>query len=338
MSICLGEIAQFIGAELRGNADLKLDGLATLNDAGPSDLSFLANPAYRDQLSNTSAGAVIIHPGQADESPCDTLVLDNPYLGYAKVSALFETLPKPTNRVHPTAIIDETATLEENVSIGANAVIEAHVRIGQGVVIGAACVIGERSEIDKLTRLHANVTIYHDVRVGQSCILHSGSVIGADGFGFAQDQGRWHKIRQIGGVSIADNVEIGANTTIDRGAMSNTIIGNGVKLDNQIQIAHNVEIGTNTAIAASTAIAGSTKIGKDCTIAGGAAITGHITIADGTHLNGMATITKSIKKAGSYSSGTGFQSTTDWKKSVARFRQLDDIAKRIKALEKVVKE
>ena len=338
MSIRLGEIAQLLGAELRGDADAPIEGLATLGEAKKGDLSFLANLAYLDQLQQTSATAAIVHPKQADDCPCHALILDNPYLGYAKVSSLFDTLPKPTMAVHPSAVVSEQAFITEGVTIGANAVIEAGAKIERGAVIGAGCVIGERSRIGVNTRLHANVTIYHDVVIGEACIIHSGAVIGADGFGFANEQGQWHKISQIGGVCIGDKVEVGANTTIDRGAMSDTVIANGVKLDNQIQIAHNVEIGQSSAIAACTGISGSSKLGANCTIAGGVGIAGHLTLADGTHVTGMSLVSKSITKAGSYSSGTAMQTSADWRKSVARFRQLDDMAKRIKALEKGSKE
>lgn len=338
MSKTLAEIADFLGAELKGDGAQVVTGLATLNEAESGELSFLANMAYLDQLKSTQATAVIVHPKQADDCPCAALILDNPYLGYAKVSSMFDTLPKPSLQVHATAYVSDTAQLSENVTVGPNAVIEDGVVLESGVVIGAGTVVGHNSRIGADTHLHSNVTLYHDVVIGQRCILHSGSVIGADGFGFANDQAKWHKIRQIGGVVIGNEVEIGANTTVDRGAMSDTIISDGVKLDNQIQIAHNVEIGENTAMAACSGISGSTKVGANCTIAGGAGLAGHLTVVDGSHVTAMSLISKSILQPGSYSSGTAMQPSSDWKKSVARFRQLDDMAKRLKALEKAAKE
>ena len=270
---------------------------------------------------------------------CNTnaLVLDNPYLGYAKVSSLFDTLPAACQQVHERAWVSKSAQLGQGVTVGANAVIEDNAVIGDFAVIGPGSVVGARSRIGKNTRLHANVSLYHDVVIGERCIVHSGAVIGADGFGFAPEKGVWHKISQIGGVTIGNDVEIGANTSIDRGALSDTCIGNGVKLDNQIQIAHNVQVGDNAAMAACVGIAGSTKIGANVTLSGGVGVSGHLEIADGTHITAMSIVTKSITEAGSYSSGTAMAPSAEWKKSAARFRQLDEMAKKIKALEKAVK-
>lgn len=338
MVLTLGNIAKFLNAELVGDADLEITGLGTLASAQSGQLSFLANMAYLDQLASTQASAVIVHPKQASACKGAALILDNPYLGYAKVSALFETLPKPSKAIHPSASISASAMISANVTIAANAVIDDHVILAEGVTIGAGCYVGANSRIGDNTRLHANVSVYHDVVIGNECIVHSGAVVGSDGFGFANDKGRWVKIRQIGGVVIGDHVEIGANTTIDRGAMSDTQIGNGVILDNLIQIAHNVEIGDNTAIAGSSKIAGSTKIGANCTLAGGVGVAGHLTLVDGTHVTAMSLVTKSITEPGSYSSGTAMSATAEWRKSAARFRQLDDIFKRLKKIEKSIKD
>lgn len=334
MELTLKYIADFLDAQFIGDAELKISGLATLASAKAGELSFLANMAYKDQLQTTQASAVIVHPKQQDDCQCAAIVLDNPYLGYARVSELFNTLPKAKNTMHPSAVVSTTATIGENVTLSANCVIEDHAVIADHAVIGAGCVVGENSRIGEYTRLHHNVSIYHDVTIGKHSIIHSGAIIGSDGFGFANDKGNWVKICQIGGVSIGDHTEIGANTTIDRGAMSDTKIGNGVKLDNQIQIAHNVEIGDHCAIAAGAMIAGSTKIGNCCTLAGGVGVIGHLVIADGSHVTAMSLVTKSITEAGSYSSGTAMSKTSEWRKSAARFRQLDDMAKRLKQLEK----
>ena len=338
MTLSLAEVASFLGAELIGDGNIQITGLATLSTAQAGQLSFLANMAYKDQLVTTQASAVIVHPKQAADCQSAAIILDNPYLGYAKVSELFDTLPKPDNQIHPSAYVSPKAQLGVGVSVGAKAVIGDYAVVGDQAVIGSGSVLGDNSRVGRGTRLHHNVSVYHDVVIGDHSIVHSGAVIGSDGFGFANDKGKWVKIRQIGGVQVGNDVEIGANTTIDRGAMSDTIIGNGVKLDNQIQIAHNVEIGDHTAMAAGCMIAGSTKVGSCCTIAGGVGIAGHLTVADGTHVTAMTLVTKSITEPGSYSSGTAMSSTAEWRKSAARFRQLDDMAKRIKLLEKAVKE
>lgn len=334
MAFTLGQIAEFLQAEVKGDASIKITGLATLSSAKEGELSFLANMAYRDQLADTNASAVIVHARQAEECPVAAIVLDNPYLGYAEVSSMFETLPKPSQLIHPSAQVSASAKVGENVSIGANAVIEECAVIDDNAVIGSGSVVGVNSRIGQGTRLHHNVSIYHDVTIGSQSIIHSGAIVGSDGFGFANNKGQWVKISQIGGVAIGDDVEIGANTTIDRGAMSDTQIGNGVKLDNQIQIAHNVEIGDFSAMAAGTMIAGSTRIGSCCTLAGGVGVAGHLVIADGTHVTAMTLVTKSITEPGSYSSGTAMSNTSEWRKSAARFRQLDDMAKRLKLLER----
>ncbi len=338
MVYTLGEIAQFLSADVMGDESIKIDGLATLAQATQGQLSFLANMSYKDQLQHTKASAVIVHPKQAADCQCAALVMDNPYLGYAKVSQLFNTLPKASGDIHTSAVISASAKIAEDVSIAANAVVDDYAVIETGAVIGAGAIVGANARIGKNTRLHHNVSIYHDVVIGNECIIHSGAVIGSDGFGFANEKGQWVKICQIGGVVVGDQTEIGANTTIDRGAMSDTIIGNGVKLDNQIQIAHNVEIGDHCAMAAGCMIAGSTKIGRCCTLAGGVGVAGHLQLADGTHVTAMTLVTKSITEPGSYSSGTAMSATSEWRKSAARFRQLDDMAKRIKLIEKSLKE
>jgi len=334
----LQSIAEHIGATLEGDSSLNIEGLATLQDAKASDLSFLANMAYRDQLQTTQAAAVIVHPKQAADVKGFALVMDNPYLGYARASQMFNTLPEAKAGIHPTAFVHETAKVDPSASIAANAVVDAHAVVSAHAVIGANCYVGQNSRIGANTRLHSQVSIYHDVVMGVDCIVHSGAVVGSDGFGFAPDKGQWVKIAQIGGVVVGNGVEIGANTTIDRGAMSDTQIHDGVKLDNQIQIAHNVVIGEGTAMAGGCLIAGSTRIGKGCTLAGGVGIAGHLTIADGVHVTAMTLVSNHISEAGSYSSGTAMSSTSEWRKSAARFRQLDSIAKRLKRCERTLTE
>ncbi|WP_067519833.1 UDP-3-O-(3-hydroxymyristoyl)glucosamine N-acyltransferase [Endozoicomonas ascidiicola] len=330
----LAELAEYCGAQVKGDRDTAISGLNTLQDARSHELSFLANPAYARYLETTQAGAVILSPKIAEDYSGNALILDNPYLGYARLSSLFDTDRGLESGVHPSAVVDGSAQIDDSAAIGANVVIEANVHIAAGARIDAGTVIGHDSVIGENVRLHRNVTICHGVSIGARSIIHSGAVIGGDGFGNAHSDGKWHKISQIGGVVIGCDVEIGNNTCIDRGALGNTEIHDGARLDNLIQIAHNVVIGENTAIAASVGISGSTRIGKSCTIAGAAGFSGHLTIADNTFISGMAMITNSIKTPGSYSSGTGFMESREWRKNVVRFRQLDNLAKRLKKLER----
>jgi UDP-3-O-[3-hydroxymyristoyl] glucosamine N-acyltransferase len=330
--LTLGSIAERIGARLIGDADYVVTGLATLASASPNHLSFLSNMKYKQQLAATRAGAVILHPNQAHLFSGHRLLLDNPYVGYAKFSQQFAYKPH-FNGIDKTARIDSTAVLGLNVNLAAGTVIGPNVRLGDNVTLGPNTIVGSDSIVGGNTNIAANVTLYHNVKVGNNCIIHSSAVIGADGFGFARDGSNWVKIAQLGGVIIGDNVEIGAGTTIDCGALSSTVIGNGVKLDNQIQIGHNVELGEHTAIAGCSAIAGSTKLGKYCTVAGACGIVGHLNIADGVHITAMSRVTNSIAKAGVYSSGTALDKNKNWRRNAARFKQLDQLVKRIKQLE-----
>ncbi|MDN3233828.1 MULTISPECIES: UDP-3-O-(3-hydroxymyristoyl)glucosamine N-acyltransferase [Pseudomonas] len=332
----LRQLAERLGAELRGNPELLISGLATLQDAQPEQLSFLANAQYKKYLADTKAGAVILHPTEVEGFSGNCLVIANPYLAYAQLSHLFDRKPLPKAGIHPSALVAEDAFVDPTASVGAYAVIESGVSIGAGVVIGAHCFIGARSQIGENGWLAPRVTLYHDVRVGKRVVIQSGAVIGGEGFGFANHQGQWKKIAQLGGVSIGDDVEIGANTTIDRGALADTIISNGVKLDNQIMIAHNVQIGEHTAMAACVGISGSTKIGRHCTIAGGVGMVGHIEVCDNVFVTGMTMVTRSITEPGAYSSGTAMQPAAEWRKSAARIRHLDDMARRLQLLEKTV--
>nr|WP_095601658.1 UDP-3-O-(3-hydroxymyristoyl)glucosamine N-acyltransferase [Pseudomonas sp. PIC25] len=330
----LGDLAERLGATLRGAADKPISGLATLQEAGPGELSFLANPQYRKYLAQTQAAALLLTPADADGYEGDALLVANPYLAYAQLSHLFDRKPQAVPGVHPTAVIATDALVDASASIGAYAVIEAGARIAAGVTVGAHCFVGARSEIGEGGWLAPRVTLYHDVRIGKRVVIQSGAVIGGEGFGFANEKGVWQKIAQIGGVTIGDDVEIGANTTIDRGALADTRIGDGVKLDNQIMIAHNVQIGDHTAMAACVGISGSTKIGRHCMIAGGVGMVGHIEVCDNVFVTGMTMVTRSISEPGAYSSGTAMQPAAEWKKSVARIRQLDDMARRLQQLEK----
>ncbi|MHA3735066.1 UDP-3-O-(3-hydroxymyristoyl)glucosamine N-acyltransferase [Pseudomonas sp. Eth.TT006] len=337
-TIKLGQLAEFLGATLRGDSEIQITGLATLQEAGPAQLSFLANPQYRKYLATSQAAALLLKEADADGFAGNALVVPDPYLAYARISHLFDPKPKATAGVHPTAVIAPDAVVDPSASIGPFVVIEAGARIGAQVTLGAHCVIGARSEIGEGGWLAPRVTLYHDVRIGKRVVIQSGAVLGGEGFGFANEKGVWQKIAQIGGVTIGDDVEIGVNTAIDRGALADTVIGNGVKLDNQIQIAHNVQVGDHTAMAACVGISGSTKIGKHCMLAGGVGLVGHIDICDNVFLTGMTMVTHSITEPGAYSSGTAMQPAAEWRKSAARIRQLDDLARRLKQLEKRVGE
>lgn len=334
----LEELARHVAAEIQGSPDVKVRAIAPLQSACKMDISFISNPRYQHFLKSTKAGAVIIAPADRSVYAGDALIVDSPYLAYAKISQLFAKKQLGEGFKRQNAVIHPTASIDDSAKIGPGVVIGADVVIGKSVEIGANTVIGEHSIIGDYSCLKPNVTVYDDVHLGAFCLVHSGAVIGADGFGFANDQGEWVKIAQLGGVRIGDKVEVGACTTIDRGALEHTVISDGVVLDNQIQIAHNVQVGKNSAIAGCTAVAGSTKIGAHCTIAGACGITGHLSIADGTHITAMSLVTKSITEPGIFSSGTGMLPHKQWKKNVVRFRQLDDIARRLKSVEEKISE
>ena len=334
--IKLGQLAEFLGATLRGDQDRNITGLATLQEAGPDQLSFLANPQYRKYLAEAKAGAVLLKPADADAYSGDALLVPDPYLAYARISHLFDPKPKASVGVHPSAVVANDAQVDPSASVGAFAVIESGAVIAANVTIGAHCFIGARCEIGEGGWLAPRVTLYHDVRIGKRVVIQSGAVLGGEGFGFANEKGIWQKIAQIGGVMVGDDVEIGVNTAIDRGALADTRIGNGVKLDNQIQIAHNVQIGDHTAMAACVGISGSTKIGKHCMLAGGVGLVGHIEICDNVFITGMTMVTHSITEPGSYSSGTAMQPAAEWRKSAARIRKIDEMARRLQKLEKTV--
>ncbi|WP_417581781.1 UDP-3-O-(3-hydroxymyristoyl)glucosamine N-acyltransferase [Nitrincola sp.] len=329
----LSELAGHIGGQLSGDPDYCVLGLATLEDAQADQLSFFANPRYLKQLKASEAGAVLVHASAAAHVRHNAIVVDDPYLAYARLSQLFDWRDTIQPGICPTATVDATAQIDASAQICAQAVVGPDVIIEAGVYIAPHVVIGRGCRIGKDSRIEAGVVLYPDVVTGARVIIHSGSVLGADGFGFARHQQRWVKICQLGGVRIGDDVEIGAGVTIDRGALSPTRIEQGVKLDNQIQIAHNVVIGEHTAIAGCTGIAGSTRIGKRCTLAGMVGVTGHLTLADDTHVTAMSLVSKSIEKAGTYSSGTGLEPHQQWKRNVVRFRQLDELAKRVRSLE-----
>ncbi|WP_423062702.1 UDP-3-O-(3-hydroxymyristoyl)glucosamine N-acyltransferase [Candidiatus Paracoxiella cheracis] len=332
----LAELAKTIGAEVRGDAQCKIKGVASIAHAQPGDICYLVNSQYRPHLLNTKASAVLLSKKFISDCPTNALVMANPQLGFAKLLEVLYPKNHVRSGIHPTAVIGEGCEIDSSVTIAPHVVIEDNVTIGSGTIIGSGTVIGEGSSLGAHCHLHPNVTLYHHVVCGDRVILHSGVVIGADGFGMAQDeQKQWVKIPQIGRVVIGNDVEIGANSAIDRGALNDTVIGNGVKIDNQVMIGHNCHIGDHTVIAGCAGIAGSTKVGRHCMIGASAGLNGHIEICDHVMITGFGMIQKSITEPGIYSSGTGMQTNREWHKSVIRFWQLDDIAKRLKHLERL---
>jgi UDP-3-O-[3-hydroxymyristoyl] glucosamine N-acyltransferase len=333
MSYSLSQLARQLNASLMGDGQQQIHGLATLVQAGPGQLSFFTNPKYRQQLLATKAEAVIIDAANAEACPVAALVVANPYLALAQLSHLFAPVKQSIPGIADSAVVSPTAKIDETAYIGPNVVIEDQVIIAANVVIGANCTLGPGTKIGVGSRLYPQVTCYPQVTIGQRAVIQSGVILGADGFGFASDGGQWHKIAQLGGVVIGDDVEIGANTTIDCGTIEDTLIGNGVKLDNQVQIAHNVTIGDHTIIAGCAGVAGSTDVGKHCLIGGATAINGHLQIADRVVIAGMAMVTKSIREPGHYASGVACSSATKWRKNAVRFYHLDEMAKRLKFVE-----
>lgn len=328
----LDEIVSRCGGELIGDGSLRIFQVATLEKAGPTNIAFLANRKYRAQLQSSRAGAVVLSPENAPHSPRSCIVSDNPYAYYAQVARLLNPPQREPPGIHPTAVIE--TSLEPDVNVGAGTFIGKGVRIGQGSSIGAGCVIGEGVSLGPQVRLHGNVTIYPGCLIGARAIVHSGAVIGADGFGFAREaDGSWSKIPQIGRVIIGDDVEIGANTAIDRGALDDTVIEDGVKLDNHIQIGHNVRIGAHTALAGCVGVAGSARIGRRCTIGGGAIILGHLSVADDVNISAATLVAKSIRRSGTYTGALPCVPHRDWLKSAAQMRHLDAMAEKIHALE-----
>ncbi len=344
MTFTLAEIAKHINAKLVLNdkqncpEDSEVISLATLAGAQSGQVAFLANKKYISQLDNTQASAVIVSPDMLAKCPVNALVMDNPYMGYAILANLLDTTPQTASGIHISAVIDDDVSFGDNVHVGANTVIESGVTLADNVRVGAGCFIGKNSSLGVGTRLWSNISIYHNVIIGDSCLIQANTVIGSDGFGYApvDEQYKWHKIPQLGRVIIGDRVEIGASTTIDRGALEDTIIKDGAILDNQIQIAHNVVIGENTAMAACSVVAGSTVVGKNCTIAGLVGVNGHINITDNCVFTGMAMVTKDITSSGVYSSGMPAAPNKEWNKTNARVKRLDSLTKRIKTLEKLL--
>ncbi|MBN2689698.1 MAG: UDP-3-O-(3-hydroxymyristoyl)glucosamine N-acyltransferase [Gammaproteobacteria bacterium] len=329
----LKEIADFLKSEFRGDANCSITSVAPLDKAQTEQITFLERAKFRPFLKTTKASAVIISEKDASRYDGNIIIVKNPYAAYAKITELFVTPPKGS-----TAQIGDNCTIPESAILGAGVVIGHNVTIGENSIIGPNCTINDNSTLGKNCRLYANVNIYQDVIIGDRAIIHSGAVIGSDGFGMANEDGRWIKIHQLGSVKIGNDVEIGANTCIDRGALEDTIIGDGVKLDNLIQVAHNVQIGDHTVIAGCTGIAGSAKIGKHCMIGGAANINGHINICDKTIISGTSSVARPIDEADVYTTGFTAIKHRDWMKIVSKIYQLGEISDRIQKLEETVNE
>ena len=331
----LSDIADQFQLESLGNTNVEITGIAGLEGASPQQLSFLFSPNYRDLLDGSQAGAVVLRPEDAELTDKPRLLSANPRMAWARIATLFDPAPLVMPVIEPTAVISDTAFVGQGVAIGAGAVIRSGAKIEDGVQIGAGCYVGESAKIGKGSRMMPNVVVYHDVEVGDSCIIHANAVLGADGFGyeFDPDTGDYIKIPQVFSVIVGDNVEIGAGTTIDRGALNHTKIGDGCKLDNQVQVGHGTSIGHHTVISGCTAIAGSTRIGSYCLIGGAVGIVDNIEIVDRVEITAMTLVSQSILERGRYSSGTGLMPGFEWKRSVVGFRKLDTILKRIKRLE-----
>jgi UDP-3-O-[3-hydroxymyristoyl] glucosamine N-acyltransferase len=330
----LGDLAKQFECELIGDPDVSVDSVGTLANATPGALAFLSNESYRRQLASTQAGAVVLRPEFAADAPCAALVDENPYAMYARMAAVICPSPGKAPGIHRSAVVAASASVAETAHVAANATIEERSVIGENSYVGPGAVIGPGCAVGDNSRVLANATLARDVTIGDRCIIHPGAVIGADGFGNAMTPEGWIKVPQVGGVRIGNDVEIGASTTVDCGAIDDTIIGDGVRIDNQVQIGHNCHIGDHTALAASAAVAGSTRIGRRCMIAGCVGIAGHIEICDDVTVLGLAMVSKSIRKPGAYASAFPAEGVRTWNRRVASLRRLDKLQDRVRELEK----
>ena len=334
----LGDIAKALDLPFRGNPETSLSRLASLDSAGDADLSFVAQKKFSKQLSTSTVGAVICPEDWVGDYKGGVIFSAQPYVDFARATRLFDNRPQPSGRVHETAVVATTAQMGANVTIDCGAVLEDGVVLGDNVWIGPNVWLGSNVTIGNATELRCGVSLYHGVTLGHECLIHANTVIGSDGFGFAPTDSGWEKIIQLGTVTIGDRVEIGAGCAIDRGALDNTVIKNDVIIDNLVHIAHGVIIGDRSAIAGQVGFAGGAKLGERCTVGGQAGFAGHLEIANGVHIGGQGRVSRSITESGHYASGTGLMPTREWARNAARFEKLNDMAKRIKALEKALAE
>jgi UDP-3-O-[3-hydroxymyristoyl] glucosamine N-acyltransferase len=334
----LSELAEKIDAELVGEGNCRIDAIATLSNAKPGSITFLSNRHFRHQLATTKASAVIISQADKSDLKSNGLIVKDPYVGYAKVATLLHPFVNEQTGVHPSAVVHEDAQVDPSAWIGPCSVVGRGSHIGANCYIGPGCVIGDEVTVGPDAQLVANVTIFHKTQIGARAIFHPGVVAGSDGFGLAFDNGKWLKIPQVGRLVIGDDVEVGANCAIDRGAIEDTVIEDGVKLDNLVHIAHNVRIGAHTVLAGQVGIAGSATIGKYCAMGGQAGINGHIEITDHVTITARTMVLQSITEPGTYSSGISADTNVRWRKNLARFKQLDELAKTVKRLQKQVEQ
>jgi UDP-3-O-[3-hydroxymyristoyl] glucosamine N-acyltransferase len=325
------ELAQRFDLQLHGDGAVQISGVATLAQAGPSQLAFLANPRYRPQLAQARAGVVVMRADDLEAAPGTALVARDPYVAFARISALFERLPARAAGIHPSAVIDPSAQVSAEAQVGPFVSIGARSSVAAGCVIGPGCVIGDDCHLDEGCELQARVTLYTRVRLGKRVRILPGAVLGAAGFGLAMDAGKWINVPQLGGVVVGDDCEIGANTCIDRGALDDTVLEDDVRIDNLVQIAHNVHIGAHTAMAGCSSAAGSARIGRYCLIGGGAGVLGHLEVADKSTVTAMSLVTHTLREPGVYSSGTPLTDNRTWRKNAARFKQLDALARKVNA-------
>ena len=334
----LGDLATRLGGELLGDADITISRIGPLDTADAQTIGFLNNPRYQSQLATSAAGCVIVGPALRDAAAVRgaALVCADPYLAFARLTQWWaaQTRRAPVAGVHASAVVEEGACIAAGASVGALAFVAAHARVEAGAVLGSHCHVGEGAEVGAGTVLRPHVVLGAGCRIGERGLVHGGVVIGADGFGFAPHEGRWEKIEQLGGVRIGNDVEIGANTCIDRGALEDTVLEDGVKLDNLVQIGHNVRVGAHSAFAGCVGVAGSARIGRHCTAGGGAIILGHLEICDHVHITAATVISRSIHKPGQYSGMFPFDDNASWEKNAATLRQLHTLRERLRALEK----
>jgi UDP-3-O-[3-hydroxymyristoyl] glucosamine N-acyltransferase len=328
------QLAERFGLQVHGDATATIHGVATLAHASTGQLTFLANPRYRPQLADSKASIIVLRADDADAAPGTALIAKDPYTAFAKIGALFETVPLREPGIHPSAVIDPSAQVAASAHIGPHVCIGARSVIGENCIVGPGSVIGDDCQLDAGCELLARVSLVARVKLGKRVRIHPGAVLGAEGFGLAMDAGHWIKVPQLGGVRIGDDCEIGANTCIDRGALEDTVLDEDVRVDNLVQIAHNVQIGAHSAIAGSTGIAGSAKIGRYCLLGGAVGVVGHLEICDHVVITGKSVVRNSIHEPGEYSSGTPLTDNRTWRKNAARFKQLDTLARRILSVSK----
>lgn len=330
----LKDLANTLNAKLVGNGDIEITKVANLKTAKEGEISFLSDPKYKDVLQESKASCVIVKESDLEHVTTAALVMNDPYVGFARVAQLLDTTPTIAQGISPLCQIDEGAIIGENCGIGPFVHIQKGAVIGSNVQIGANCTIGPNAKIGSHTKLYPNVSIYHDVIIGERCLIQSQTVIGSDGFGYANERGNWIKIPQTGRVVIGNMVEIGACTCIDRGAIDDTVIEDNVIIDNLCQVAHNVHIGFGTAVAGGTVFAGSVKIGKFCIIGGTSVFNGHIEICDQVTISGMCMVMRSIDKKGVYSSGIPAQTNKEWRITASRVLHINDMYRKMKDMEK----